>query len=275
MDGDQIMAGVYTSVLVVLVWSGTRAVDETRFRRWQERFFTAVPDELRGETVRCLRRNRSLRTMAVAGGLLVGGLPAYVNLVAPERSSYFANPGTRHAWLMAAALGALLAETTVVSRPAGPRRAALVRRRVGDYIEPGWAWATIVLATLAVLAAVVGALGDAPDSGWWWLHAAGALLAVTAVGHGLRDLRDRAITSPDGPRRDLDESLRAESAHHLVGASIALAAASAAGALWLLFDPVELVGLLGEAVALASLGCWWTLARNAPWSVKARRLAAT
>jgi hypothetical protein len=215
-----------------------------------------------------------VRTAAVAGGILIGSLPGYVNLVAAERSSSFANPATQQAWLLAAAVGALVAEVLVSGRPAIPRRAVVVRRRAGDYVDLRWVVATGALAVLAVIAAGLGSRGDAPDRGWWWVYAAGGVLAIVANGLGLRVVRDRAIAAPEGPRRDLDEALRADGAHHLVGASIALAAASAAGGLWLGFDTVPLVAVAAQLVAAMALGWWWSLARHARWSVQAHRLAA-
>jgi hypothetical protein len=275
MDGDWIQAGVFLGVMALVVWRGSRAVDDGAVHRWERRFSVTLPDELRAEAARRLRRDRVLRTSAIAAGLLAASSPAYMNLVEPERSSDLANPATGQAWLLAAALGALAAEMLVSHIPAGPRRAALVRRRVGDYVGLRWVWAIGVLAVVAFLAATVGALGDAPDRGWWWVHAGGAVLAAAATGYGLQVVRDRAMAAPDGPGRDLDESLRADGAHHLVGAGLALAAASAAGGLGLAFHSVPAVGAVAQLVALMSLGTWWTLARSAPWSVRGRRLATT
>lgn len=271
MNGDWIMAGASVGFTLVVLWRGLRPVDDATLTRWEGRFSTTVPADLRGEAARRLRHDRGWRTTAVAFGLLVGAAPAFVNLIDATRASEVANPATQQAWLMAAAFGALVAQLLVSQRPSGPRRAALVRRRVQDYVELSWVWVTGALAAVAVAAAAVGAGRDTPGSTWWWLHAMGALAAVTAVGVGLRVVRDRGMAAAEGPRRDLDEALRADGAHHLVGAGVALAASSAAGALVLVSGP--LVGLLADLMALASLGVWWEMTHTARWSVGARRVS--
>jgi hypothetical protein len=274
VTGDWIQAAAVLSGVLLVLWRGTRAVDDGALRCWEERFCIRLPDDLRAEAARRLRRDRALRATAIAGGLLAGSSPAYMNLIDAERSSDLANPATQQAWLWAAAFGALVAEMLVSHRPTVARSAAVARRRVRDYISLRWVWTTVALAALAFVAASAASVSDAPGKGWWWVHAVGALLAVTATGYGLRVVRDRAMTAPHGPRRDLDESLRADGAHHLVGASIALAAASAAGGLWLVFDSAPIIGLIAQLVAAMALGWWWTLARDVRWSVRARRLAA-
>lgn len=270
MSGDWIIAGVSVGITLVVLWRGLRPVDEATLTRWEERFSTTVPSDLRGEAARRLRHDRAWRTTAVAVGLLIGGAPAYTNLIDRARASEVANPATEQAWLMAAAFGALVAQLLVSQRPSGPRQAGLVRRRVTDYVELSWVWVTGVLAAVAVAAAVVGAGSETADSGWWWLHAVGALAAAAAVGLGLRVVRDRGMLAAEGPRRDLDEALRADGAHHLVGAGVALAASSAAGALVLVSG--SLVGLLSNLMALGSLGVWYEMTHLARWSVGARRL---
>jgi hypothetical protein len=270
MSGDEIMAGASVGITLVVLWLGLRPVGEATLKRWEERFSTTVPPDLRGEAASRLRHDRAWRTTAVAIGLLVGGAPAYMNLIDRSRAADAANPAIEQAWLMAAAFGALLAQLLVSQRPSGPRQAALVRRQVSDYVELSWVWVTGVLAFVAVVAAAVGAGSNTVDSGWWWLHAVGALAAMTAVGLGLRAVRDRGMLAAEGPRRDLDEALRADGAHHLVGAGVALAASSAAGALVLTSG--SLVGLLANLMALGALGVWWEMTHRARWSVGARRI---
>ncbi len=267
------MAAVALGVPALVVWRGTRAVDDNTLHRWEQRFDVAVPHEHRGATAIRLRRNRRLRATAVAAGLLVGYMPAFVNLVDATRSAEFANPMTQEAWLVLAALGALLAEVVACHRPSGPRRAALVRRRIGDYVGPGWVGATAVLAAAAIGAAVVAPSSDAPDRGWAWVYAAGAVIAVVALAQGLRVVRDRALAVPEGPERDIDEAFRADGAHHLAGAGLALAASCAAGAVGAAAPDATVLSLLFTAVACGALGTWWSLARTTPWSVSTRRLA--
>ena len=82
------------------------------------------------------------------------------------------------------------------------------------------------------------------------------------------------MLAPGGELRSVDEALRADGAHHLAGAAVALAGTAVAAAVpgdltgwWALAAlPVSLIGLF-------VLGVWWTLARDSPWSVaRARRM---
>ena len=83
------------------------------------------------------------------------------------------------------------------------------------------------------------------------------------------------MLAPGGELRSVDEALRADGAHHLAGAAVALAGTAVAVAVpedvtgwWALAAlPVSLIGLF-------VLGVWWTLARDSPWSVARARTHA-
>jgi hypothetical protein len=108
-----------------------------------------------------------------------------------------------------------------------------------------------------------------------WIVLGGAVIATGGLFLGLRAIADRAALSPEGELRAIDDALRADGAHHLAGAALALAWMSVAVA-----TPGSLTGWWAlVALAVASTGgfglvWWWTLARNVPWSVaRARSLA--
>ena len=83
---------------------------------------------------------------------------------------------------------------------------------------------------------------------------------------------DRPAVSPDGSLRAIDEALRADGAHHIAGASVALAVTGAVSALliatsdgwWQL--PIGMLNLL-------AIGCWRELAVGERWNVSAARQA--
>jgi hypothetical protein len=276
MDGDVIQAAVMSLFVALVAALGLRPVTDRMLGRWEVRFHVLVPDRLRAAARRRLRRDRAVRTTAVAVGLLLGSSPAFVNLIDPARSGDFANPALGHAWLVLGALGALLAQVAVSHRrPAGPVRAALVRREIGDYVPLGRLWLTMAVAGVAVVLATAASVAPADgvtDGEWWWFDALGAVVAVAAAGYGLRMVRDRPMVFVEGAERDLDEATRADGAHHLVGASLALAAICALDATRLVFPaPVALVAQLA-AVYLAVDGL--ALARYTRWDVAARRSVA-
>ena len=280
MDGDLTMLALAGAVLVAVLWRGCRGVDDAALAWWAHRFDVALPPDAREGTARRLRRHRSQRAVAMATGLAARALPVSVaHSVAPADASRLSTPALGHAWLMAAAVGALVAEARVArtEAPAGPARAGLVRRRVADYVDPGWATAAVALGTLAVVGALAVAAGnglaDAPDRGWWWAYAAAGTIAVATIATGLRVVRDRPLATPDGAGRAVDEAFRADGAHHVVGACLALAAAGAAGVAGLT-SRSALVVVPAQLGVMAALAIWGHFALDRRWSVPARRRAA-
>jgi hypothetical protein len=210
----------------------------------------------------------------VAVGVVVAGLPSFMNLIDPDRSADFANPLVQNTWLLGGALGALVAEVVVVQRPAD-RVASSSGRRVGDYVDVRWVrWVGLAIPITAALAVVSTAL---ERSSWWygWVGLAGAFGAAGGLLLGLRTITDRAALAPDGALRDIDDALRADGAHHLAGVAVALAGISVGVA-----TPHDLAGwwglftLLTSLVGAVALGIWWTLARDVRWSVAVARASA-
>jgi hypothetical protein len=263
--GNWIQAAVFTLFVLALVWAGRRPVDPSELSRFATRFSLGMDDMDVGLVSARLHRSRKLRSVAVAVGFIVAGLPVYVNLIDRESASSFSNFFTAQAWLIGAAFGAMTAELLVVQRPTRQGKAALVARRPGDYVARGWLKLVAFLALVAVTATIAAAVSRNPLWGRSLAGAAGAVTAVALIWLGLRTITDRPLLAPDGPLRDSDEALRAYGAHHMMGAGIALAAGAASIALGPLTDTVPLlewVTLLGH---LGSLGLWRAVAFDLPW----------
>jgi hypothetical protein len=238
---------------------------------WQARFHIVVPAGevafVRGR----LREARTTRAVLVAVGVVVAGLPSYMNLIDPERSSDFANPLVQNTWLLGGIVGALIAEIVVAQRPLD-RVASSLGRRPGDYVDLRWVqWVGLAVPLTAALAAVSTALAWG-QWGYSWLGFVGAIVAIGGLLFGLRAITDRAALAPDGDLRDIDDALRADGAHHLAGVAVALAGtcvgvATPDG----LFGWWALFALFTNLVGVFALGQWWTLARTVPWSVARAR----
>jgi hypothetical protein len=274
MSGTWLQAAVAPAIALLVVWRGTRAITTTFLAAWQVRFDVEVAPTHEAFVCGRLRRARSTRAVMAAIGVLVAGLPSYMNLIDAERSADFANPLVGNAWIFGATLGALAAEIVVTQRPAR-RVASTLVRRPSDYVDPVWVrWVALAVPVTTALAVTSTAF---ETWRWWyaWIGVGGALVAVGALVLGLRAITDRAALAPGGELRGADEALRADGAHHLTGAAVALAGTSVALAVpevitgwWALIAlPVSLTGLF-------VLGMWWTLARDSPWSVARARTHA-
>ncbi|MGK2956839.1 MAG: hypothetical protein ACSLFB_00235 [Acidimicrobiales bacterium] len=271
MNGDLMMAFVSVLIAVVVLWRGWRRVESDFVSRWKERFNVDVPPDERSFVVERLERGRRVRAICVAVGLVIAGLPTYMNLIDPALSGSFANPLVGHAWLFAATLGALYAEVLVIQRPRY-RKASLVERRSRDYVDQRFVTAVHALggSTLA-LAALATALE------WWnweeaWIGVGASAVAVASVHFGVRAILERPAIAVDGAMQDLDDALRSDGAFRIVGAAVALAASGLTtigigNAQGMLAIPSLLFGLL----AYIGLGLWWTLARDVKWSVRQAR----
>lgn len=219
---------------------------------------------------RRLVRGRRVRAICVAAGVVVAGLPSYMNLIDAERSSSFAKPLVGYAWLFGATGGAVLAEVFVVQRPSR-RQASLVVRSAGDYVDRRFIQAVYSsFALMLVLAAIATAFD------WWrwweaWVGVGASAVAAASVHFGVRATVRRPALAPGGELRDVDDALRADGAFRVVGAAVALSAAS--------FTTVNFGDARGVLSALSialgfvsyyGLSLWWTLA-DVKWSVHRAR----
>lgn len=260
---------VWTGALIV---AGSRPIGVRWVDAWSLRFHVVTPDDATRAWVSSrLRRARAIRWSAFGLGVNAGMLPLYMNVIDVERAGDFANPLTNQAPIIAGAFGALLAEV-VRGRPRRvARTVAVAPRGWSDYIERYWVGviAAFVLATFVSTWVVVRS--DASIS-WWWVAPITSLVALSAATLGVRGVVNRPTAATDQVTLRLDDALRADGVHHIVGASLALAGHSA---LWATSASVGVSAwqtVLGM-LSLVLIGVWYGLACRAEWNVeRARRL---
>jgi hypothetical protein len=270
--GDWLQAGLVALAALLVAGSGCRPLTKLDLRRWADRFGAPIDAETRVLVVDRLRHVRMVRSIAIAVGLTTAGLPAYLNLIARDHAASFANQAVSATWIIAAALGCLVAEVLVVQRPKGNRGAALQARQTRDYVS--LVWLRVIAATIpfATGSALVATFHGEQRVGIAWAGACASIAALVAVLAGLRRITDRPALAPDGPIRAIDDALRADGAHHLVGAGIALAVVGAVIAVGPVLTAFGAwLSLLTLPVSYLALGIWWALARDTRWSVNRRR----
>lgn len=272
MDGSLIQAAVPVCIVVYLVRAALRPVCRKELLKFVERFGVALDEHDEMWVAERLGGARRMRSFATAAGVAIAGLPAYLNLVAPDRSADVAVAPVSIAWLFAAAAAATAAELLVVQRPGGKGTAAVIARSPDDYVANHWPRATMTLSLAAI-----GAFGVAAASGYDDLVEAstgvvGAALALTAVTFGLRRVADRPRIDSTAHMRAVDDAVRAHGAHHLVGAALALSAVSLGVAARPIIDGTSSVaGLVLVVLGWLAFGVWYALARNEPRQVAERR----
>ena len=274
MTGDWIFLMCLWIFSVVLILAGFWPVSEERLARWSVRFDVRLSGETSSWVRSRLRWARSVRWASFAVGMNLSALPMYMNVIDASRAGNFSNQLTSSSVFLAPTIGALVAELVVVQRPTGEHSAVLIRRRSQDYIDRFWTGAIVVCAVLSVAAAFAATSRQVPRWGFAWVGPAAALAALASITFGVRRIVNRPVVAPDGPLRAADEALRADGAHHIAGASIALAMTATAAALLLATPdgwwqlPIVLLNYLAIA--------WWSrLAIGERWSVALARQAPT
>jgi|GEM_PF-4984391 len=268
--GDVVQAIVVLVVAAFVMGLGSRPVGRRQIEHFGARFGVVVSGEDGSFVAARLHRSRVLRSSAVALGIVVGGLPAYMNLIDPGRAGDFAVEPLGYAWLFGAVLAAVAAEILVVQRPVRGGEAALVERRPEHYVSSRWvrtaavpAGAALLLFGVAVVSTDAELLG--PSTG-----ATGALVTLWAVTAGLRRIAERPRLEVAGRLEGLDDALRAHGAHHVVGAAVMLGAMSLLlTAAPVLNEAAPALNLVTGLLAYAALGIWYALARNVPWRARA------
>ena len=271
IDGDWVFLAVLVVASVSTVLAARRRITDSQLLRWSLRFDVVVDANSRKFVSTRLRRARLIRWTSFMVGINVSLLPMYVNVIDAGSAGRFSNPAGATAPWAAAALGAVLAEVWVVQRPFGPRVADVTPRRWRDYADQRWVIAVAACLPVAITAAVIATADAGFRWAWSWVGPASVVCALIAVTVGVQRVVDRPALAAAGQDRLLDGALRADGAHHVLGASVALAGMGtfqsliiAAGASWL-----ALVFVVGEYLVL---GRWHSLACTDRWNVQRARL---
>lgn len=272
------MAGNWTFLVVlwlgtvILVARGAVPVTDRQIVKWSVRYnVLAANDSSRRWLSSRLRRARVARWTAFAVGLNVGFLPMYMNVIDVERAGDFSNPLTAQAPFAAAALGAVVAELSLVRRPRGMRSAAIVARRWSDYIERFWLMVCVCAVPISAAAGWYSLSRAESDPNWVWVGPAASAVALVAATVGVHVVVNRPASAFSEQDRRIDDALRADGAHHVVGASVALGGIGACSSLSVALgsSPWSLIpGLLSYAL----LGNWYGIACTVRWNVDQARL---
>lgn len=261
---------VLWSITVVIVAIGFAPVRDRSMVKWSLRFNVLIADAASERwLVSRLRRAKVIRWTTFALGINIGMLPMYMNVIDVERAAEFSNDLTAYAPYAAAALGAVLAEVSLVRPPKGTRYASMVTRRWTDYIERFWLVVIASTLPLTVVASWLALRRFDPD--WWWVAPLGSALAITAATIGVHVVVNRPTNAFSETTRRLDDALRADGAHHVVGASVAMAGLAA------LHSINDALGtsawnLLPVLLMYAVLGSWYGIACTTRWNVDQVRL---
>lgn len=263
-----VQAAIAPLIAMVVLWRGLRPVGDAELQRFVNRFFVVVERTDRQFVSDRLRRSRALRSGAAAVGVLIAGLPSYMNLIDADRAGDFAVAPVGQAWLLGAAVAAVAAELLVVQRPVRNGEAQIAERRPEHYVSDRWKKTSIVLALVTLAVFVAGMMRG--DDGLLEAStgAVGAVIALVAVTFGLGRIADRPRLGTEAHLQMLDDALRAYGAHHVAAAAVALGAASVSVAGAPFFNEVApALNLLAAFIATGSLGLWYAIARDEPWPV--------
>jgi hypothetical protein len=195
----------------------------------------------------------------------------YMNVIDVERAAEFSNPLTAQAPFAAAALGAVVAELTLVRTPRGMRSAAIVTRRWSDYIDRFWLVVCAGTVPISFAATWFTVSRSDPDSSWPWAGPVVSAVAVAAVTLGVHVVVNRPANVSTAELRRIDDALRADGAHHVVGASVALGGLAACSSTSAALGS-SAWSMVPAFVGYVFLANWYGIARTARWNVDQARL---
>ena len=273
------MSGEWTFLLVLWIASvaaigySAQPITDELLSKWSIRFNVLLDDDTAEPVRRQLRRARIIRWTAVVAGINVGSLPMYVNVIDVERAGEFANSLTGQALFIAGTLGAVIAEVAFV-RPGVRRRrtAALVIRRWSDYVPTRWVRCVVGFLPLSTVAAVIAVGRDDPawPSSWPWVGPVVSALAIAAMIVGVHVVVNRPTLAIDEHDFRVDDALRADGVHHIVGATFAMGGVATCAAVGATFGGV--ISLVALVANYAAIGVWYSLATTDRWNVDQARL---
>jgi hypothetical protein len=272
VGGEWVFLVVLWSATVIIVAVGASPITDRQLVKWSVRYNVLVADaSSQGWLSWQLRRARVVRWTLFAIGLNVGFAPMYVNVIDVERASEFANPLITQAPFAMAALGAVLAEFSLVRRPRGKRSAAIVTRRWSDYIERFWLVIIVCTVPISIAASWFALTRSDSDPTWLWVGPAASFLAVAAATVGVHVVVKRPANACSEESRRIDDALRADGAHHVVGASVALGGIAACSSMTIALGS-SAWSAVAALLTYVFIGCWYGIACTDRWNVDQARL---
>ena len=275
-----LVLAVVATLTTLLVWAA-RPPGDAGVLEWATRYDLALRLEDREPVRRQLRRGRLLRTVgfAVPFAIGAGALLYWAEVV--ERPiprfplGWLADPAT---WATGYLVGAVVAELT---RPSGRRQpvrgAALVARRLADYVPAWMPWTARGLAAAIVVLAPFDNAAEAGGSRSWlqrpsFITALAAIAVTALVEIALRVVVRRPQPVASTAELSVDDALRSSSVHRIAGAGMAALLFLLTNRLGVLPERWWVVGglLLLVCYGLA-IGCWRDLTSPIWWPVRRSR----
>ena len=270
MSGGWLFLLTLWVVTIAIVVAGVRPLSDRQLVQWSLRFNVLLDESSKGGVSARLRRGRSIRWVSFAVGINIGMLPMYMNVIDVERAAEYSNQLTAQAPFAIAAIGAVLAELTMVSPSNGVRSADLVARRWPDYVERFWLVVIVWTLPIALIAAWFAASQE-PSTRWVWAGPVRERVGVLAATVGVRIVVNRPARDAGTDGRRIDDALRADGAHHVVGAAVAVSGiaacssvSNALGSTWWALIPMLL--------SWVAVGNWYGIACTTRWNVDQARL---
>lgn len=270
MSGDWIFLAVLWIATIAIVAVGVRPLSDHQLVQWSLRFNVLLDESTKGRVSARLRRGRSIRWVSFAAGINIGMLPMYMNVIDVERAAEYSNQLTAQAPFAIAAVGAVLAELTMVSQPSGVRSADLVSRRWSDYVVRFWL--VVIVWTLPI--SLIGAWFAASQelsTRWVWAGPAASAFGILAATVGVRVVVNRPARDAGTDARRIDDALRADGAHHVVGAAVAVSGIAACSSVGNALGP-SWWGFFPMLLSWVLVGNWYGIACNTRWNVDQARL---
>jgi hypothetical protein len=270
VSGDWVFLLALWAATALIVVDGVRPLPDHQLVAWSVRFNVLVDESTKDWVSSRLRRGRAIRWVSFAVGVNIGMLPMYMNVIDVERAADFSNRLTGQAPFAIAAVGAVLAELTIARQPRGVRSAGLVTRRWSDYVEGFWLVVIVCTLPSSLIAAQIAAAQDF-SSQWVWVGPAASAFGILAATVGVRVIVNRPARDTGTNAARIDDALRADGAHHVVGAAVAVAGIAACSSVSHALA-TSWVGVIPMLISWVLLGNWYGIACNTTWNVDQARL---
>jgi hypothetical protein len=270
MWGFRVLNGLWALFPLVLVLLALRPVSARELGKFSVRYGVEINSETRPAMDRYIRRGRTVRLAGAALGLSLHSVLYAVGLSIPNDDAFYGIVG----YLLGAFVGALLPHSNVVE----PRTASLVPRQMSDYLPRAALVAPVVAVGVGALAAVVFEIEPRRVLPDFTGSNTGLVLAVIAAAGTLTSIwivigRSQPITTRG--LVTVDDAMRTEAVHTLVGTGTAIALLGASSCLfemggyasptWLHVAGVVagLCAVVGALLAWVFTGAAWRV-RRAP-----------